>query len=339
MVEILTLIGLGYIGWQHWNTSNQKLLEKSAKTPITMTPAYFKNSDLVGGNSDYPEVVNSVTNYLSDQDFKGAIVVNRGKTLVLQRGFGELNKAAGISYDYNTNFPMIKSQQLLNSVMLLTLAKDKKINPVRKSNYLPSFKKNISLKEVILNQVKLTPKTTDGSIENSSDLDRVGKELYAGDNDSGNQIGLAYLIQKISKQTYTEYLKHFQNMYADLNLNTNDDNNLNVAKAFQNHRKYGINNVNIDTRSLAVLNALASDIEESQHMDVHQLNSAIFGKKVGRHSYLSQSKESVLGITLTSGHFTYVFQTSANRSTKYYYRLVKHLDKLYNDTFVYSEDD
>jgi len=312
-------------------TKNDALIKKANNVEIVQQQDYFSNSNLLGVRDVDAVFANKVTTYFDKQNFKGSITAYRNKKLILQRGYGVLNKSANLYYDYTTMFPMYTTQRELNTVLLLDLAASKKVSIQESKRYISTIKRQFSIKSLLLNQIKFA--SANKKLDNFKDLNKFSENVDISTKDTANTAVIAYLIQKISGKSYQTCLNEFFNKYAELNyLSGNNDNDINRLLN-QSHLIYGVNNISMDPQSFAVIQGLLKQFSEKDKLNFFEIKRHCFTTQL-MHNVLLNKELNTVNISFeTKDGVTFVIQTENTQSKKYYLKMAKKLIK-FSDKYL-----
>ena len=179
-------------------------------------------------------IVNYIKDYSKDYEFSGTILVAQGSDIIMNKAFGMADYENNIPNTTQTSFEIASSTKQFTAASILML-QEKKLLSVQDSlsKYIPDYPSGDEIK--IYNLLNHTSGIHDyvetaESIESGKQTATLEEliELFKNkplDFDTGtefeysnsNYILLGYIIEKVSKKSYKDYIK--ENIIKPLNLN------------------------------------------------------------------------------------------------------------------------
>jgi len=179
------------------------------------------------------KISNYIKDYSKEYEFSGTILVAQGSTIILNRAFGMADYENDIPNTTQTAFEIASTTKQFTATAILKLQENKLLNVQDKlSKYIPDYPNGDEIK--IYNLLNHTSGVHDyvessESIESGNNASTLEEliELFKNkplDFDTGtefeysnsNYILLGYIIEKVSKKNYKDYIK--ENILKPLNL-------------------------------------------------------------------------------------------------------------------------
>ncbi|WP_165450071.1 hypothetical protein, partial [Lactiplantibacillus mudanjiangensis] len=283
LIEILAIISISDISLKIANQKNDVLVNQSTKAKVHSTARFFSNSNLLGADSHQWKLNSELSKYLNEIKYNGTISMYRNKHLIFQRGYGKIDKETTIYYDYNTIFPLYSIQKEFNRLLLLDVANQKNQSIQARKNYISNSRRQFSISDLVLNKIKLTDRDltelTGKNVKSFKDALKQNSSLK-------NELAIVYLTQKLSGTSYEQCVAKFANRYQELNISTVDSaSDLNEIKNESTNVNV-VNNVSMDTQSLAVVQSLFQSVAKSNQIDANKILQIVFPTRLDKNNYL-----------------------------------------------------
>jgi len=193
----------------------------------------LKESTNVINKNTQLKIINYIKDYSKEYEFSGTILVAQGSTIILNKAFGMADYENNIPNTTQTAFEIASTTKQFTATAILKLQEKKLLNVQDKlSKYIPDYPNGDEIK--IYNLLNHTSGIHDyvesaESIESGNYASTLEEliELFKNkplDFDTGtefeysnsNYILLGYIIEKVSKKNYKDYIK--ENILKPLNL-------------------------------------------------------------------------------------------------------------------------
>jgi CubicO group peptidase (beta-lactamase class C family) len=193
----------------------------------------LKGSTNVINKNTQLKIINYIKDYSKEYEFSGTILIAQGSTIILNKAFGMADYENNIPNTTQTAFEIASTTKQFTATAILKLQEKKLLNVQDKlSKYIPDYPNGDEIK--IYNLLNHTSGIHDyvestESIESGNHASTLEEliELFKNkplDFDTGtefeysnsNYILLGYIIEKVSKKNYKDYIK--ENILKPLNL-------------------------------------------------------------------------------------------------------------------------
>jgi len=193
----------------------------------------LKESTNVINKNTQLKIINYIKDYSKEYEFSGTILVAQGSTIILNKAFGMADYENNIPNTTQTAFEIASTTKQFTATAILKLQEKKLLNVQDQlSKYIPGYPNGDEIK--IYNLLNHTSGIHDyvestESIESGNHASTLEEliELFKNkplDFDTGtefeysnsNYILLGYIIEKVSKKNYKDYIK--ENILKPLNL-------------------------------------------------------------------------------------------------------------------------
>lgn len=195
------------------------------------------NADVGSAKNDYNALDQIIEQQMKKSKIPGmSVVVVKGDTVIYSKGIGHINDHSNKMVTSSTLFELGSTSKAFTSLAILTLAQNEQIDlkaPV--SRYIPGFhamyhgeKQEITIEQLIhhtsgiplssIARIKAdsSEKALQHTVENINGIELDRKPGTAFQYATINYDVLGYIIQKISRQTYEEYIT--EQIFKPLNL-------------------------------------------------------------------------------------------------------------------------
>ncbi|MCU4948914.1 beta-lactamase family protein [Bacillus cereus] len=188
----------------------------------TITSDYFNKTNEIKKASNkqnhYEKIAQKLDRYLTEKAFNGSVLVTVKDHLVLRKGYGYANVKDNVLTTPKTKYRIGSITKTVVAVSIMQLQEQGRLNIDNNvKNYIPSFpgEKGITLRHLLTHTSGL-PEQGKGNVDASSHqklMTWIGSQQLEFPPGTGwrytdyNYMVLGYIVEKISKQPLTEYVK------------------------------------------------------------------------------------------------------------------------------------